>query len=186
MEQFEGDFAPFKVIEIRANGPWRFVLEGAGGESSSSYNAASVLDEVRPRINDLDGIVYTDGELISYLNTAIDYLNGYLIGLKKPEMIQEISIADGTPVPIDWDTFAGQYPAYIIQDTLKLFEGHERVTVRYFSLMPHVTTVSDVVLFKMRYKSILVHIVAMYALNRNEYDISQDKELLNDLLQVTR
>ena len=185
MEQFEGSFAPFKSIAISAQGAWRFVLEGIKpSKNCCSYTVADVLQEVRPRISDIDAITYQDDELISYLNTVIDFLNGYLIAKKQPEMVKQLTIADCMRVPCDWDSFAGQYPVYITQGKFQLYDI-KKIKARYFALRPHVATVADIVPFSVRYKSVLIQGTAMRALNRNEYDISQDKTLLAELLEVT-
>lgn len=150
-----------------------------------TYSAVDVIREARKRITDVDELVYPNEELISYLNQAIDFLNGFLIASNKAEMLKELTVGDGTAVPEDFSgKYAGYFPVREVGEVFKLQIGSTPVVIRYFANRPHVAETTDTVPFKAQYKSILVQLVSIYAPNRNGYIIDQDKALLKDLLDV--
>lgn len=144
---------------------------------------SDILNVIRPRIADENKIEYEDEELIEYLNDAMDFLSAQLIAMNDSGMITDLTVKDGNAVPADFmDKYAGNFPVYISGDAFKILDGSTQVDIRYYAMKPHVVRADDLVPFKDYYKSVLTQAVAMYALNRNEYEIGQDKGLLNDLL----
>lgn len=152
--------------------------------ADSAKTVEALLSDIRNRISDSDKLTYSEDELISYINTIIDFLNHFLINQNSQEMIKEITVSNGSAVPDDWVRSVGSYPIYITQDIFSTYDESAELTVRYFALKPHVSAITDTLPFKPKYESILAQGAALHAANTDGYDISQDKGLLKDLLDV--
>lgn len=147
---------------------------------------AELIALARYRINDTgDGEEQTksDTELMSYYNGAVEFLSDLLIARNDPEMITEVSIANGADVPANFVRFAGEMPAYINAGTFVLYETGPAV-VRYFATKGRASDVEDDVPFKDRYTEFLLQAMAIFALNSDEYTVTQDQALLKASLEA--
>ena len=100
---------------------------------------------VRPRIGDENSIVYSDTELLGYLNDAIDQYSAKCIGANDPAMIIEAEIIPGSTVmPNGFDRFAGAYPLYFSGGKFQSLDGSTAaVTVRYFAYKSHIAAAGN-------------------------------------------
>jgi hypothetical protein len=149
--------------------------------------AKDIIDEVRDLLSDADEIAYQPDALLQNLNSAIYLLNRFLINANSSEMIKELAITNEMAVPADFaNRYAGTYPVCISDGKFQILDDSPTMTVRYYAVKPLVSSASSTVAFPDSYRPVLTQATAIYALNGNEYDISQDKGLLNDLLAVTK
>jgi len=146
---------------------------------------SELLVRIRQHISDVDAIEYEDAELYGYINDGIRYLSAILITARDPECVSEITVSSDTALPDDFFALAGQFPIYIANGTIKLlYSAGGPVDVRYFASKPSVSAVDDLIPFKDVFMGILARIIAIYALNRNEFDCTQDLALLDRELQA--
>jgi hypothetical protein len=192
LEQFEGDFAPFITLSISASGPWRYVIEASEsliGDSSATPNG-EIIKRIRELISDKDGIEFETSAVVGFLNSAIAWLSLQLIQNNNVEMIKEIVITDGANVPNDYIKPCGLYPVKKTGNTFRFLDDSETLEFQYFANRPYITVnEADVFLptysvFKPIYDAVLIQKTAILALNRDEYDITQDEALLAQSLQA--
>jgi len=140
---------------------------------------------IRKKIRDTTSIEYPDLELIDYLNDAIDYMSAYLIRIKDGETIKTATI-DSTGIiakPSDYDSLVGAQMLYLENDSIKTLSG-DAATIRYYAMKQHVSSVSDIIPFKASIEPFLVQLTAIYALNRNEFNVTQDQALFEKQLSL--
>ena len=188
LEQFNGEFAPFNSLTIVATGAWRFVVEDDGtstGTTSTNTTIANLLWRVRERITDTDVIEFENIELVGYLNDAIDWLSLQLIQSRAPEMVTNLTIAEGATVPLTYHSLCGIYPVEITGNVCSILDGSTSVPIRYFATKSHVSYISESGYFnpmyspfKPAYDTMLIQRTAILALNRNADDVSQDEKIL--------
>lgn len=129
---------------------------------------------------------YTMEECLGFLNTAICEVSGLLIAARSPMMVQEIRIHDGESVPERYVTSAGQYPLRITGQTVHFTDPMmESIRFRYFATMPPLSDETGSLPFAHDgLNDYVLKVAALLALNRNEYDISQDKALYDELRSI--
>jgi hypothetical protein len=143
-----------------------------------------LLISVRRRIRDEHKIEYQDSELIDYVNDAINLVSNTAIANKDPLMIKEIIIDGTNDVPASFVKLAGVYPVSIANGTINLLDRAETIICKYYAAKENVADLSDKIPFDDVNCSLVGQLTAIYALNRNQYDISQDERLTNILSQA--
>lgn len=142
---------------------------------------AEILSNIRERIYDTDVISYTDEELMSYLNDVIILLGYKLIGAGKTVLLTTATFATKTPnKPTDFDRFAGKYPIEDLGATFSI-DWDVPMEVKYYKKPTLVKLTTDTMPYDDIYNNIIEQVVAMIALNRNEYDVTLDKEISTQL-----
>jgi hypothetical protein len=79
--------------------------------------------------------------------------------------------------------FAGKFPIKVTTNGTEWqnIDPHDdNITVEYFSKKAPIVDISSTIPFKDRFIPILLMYVSMSALNRNEFDLTQDAGLLKD------
>lgn len=143
---------------------------------------SNLIRRLRILINDQNDLEYTDKELLGYINDAVGYLSTYLISTKDPEMVKEISITQDIDVPDDYCSFSGSYPVYISDNKFKLYDPSATVTARYFATKKTDSVVADNLPFKDIYAPVIIRVASVYALNRNEFNVTQDVTIISQML----
>lgn len=129
---------------------------------------------------------YSTDECIQYLNTAIQQVSSLLISAKWPVLVKETKISDGDSIPHNYLNACGTYPlkmtggkAYLTDDT------YQSVDFRYFATPDLLEVESDDMPFEHdAINDIIIKSAVLLALNHNEYDISQDTNIVNALQQA--
>jgi hypothetical protein len=123
-----------------------------------------------------------DHELIAYLDRAVDYLSDQLIALKDPTMRKSIEVLGVTPLPEDFVSFIGNVPVNIVGRSCEPYADIPE-TLFYWGKFPSVSKFSGIeeTPYTREQALMIVGIAQMFALNRNEYDISQDMALLGTI-----
>ncbi|MBP2644327.1 MAG: hypothetical protein H6Q67_2214 [Firmicutes bacterium] len=135
---------------------------------------STLLSAVRKKIRDTTTTEYPNEELIDCLNEAIDYMSSFLIRINDAEMIASKEVADGSITkPDNFDSFVGAQMLYMEGDTIKTLSG-STATMRYYATKDHVSVTTDSNPFKASIDPLLIELTAIYALNRNEFDATQD------------
>ncbi len=129
---------------------------------------------------------YSRAECIDFLNTAIHEVSGLLIAARSPMMVREILIHDGESVPAHYVASAGQYPMRITGQTVQFVDpSMDEIRFRYFATMPPITDEEGDLPFPHgALNDYVLKIAILHALNRNEYDLSQDKALADEFRAI--
>lgn len=149
-----------------------------------------ILSLVRKFISDEQATGFTDGgnleepegtnELLSYLDRAVDEYSKRQANNKDIRLIKRMTFSNGSRLPDNFISFCGVVPL-IIEGSIVNFYGEESsIPVRYFARLPYVTGYND--------EDVLPHendqlisiaaLAAIYALNKHEFNVSQDLLLL--------
>ena len=129
---------------------------------------------------------YSRAECIDFLNTAIHEVSGLLIAARSPMMVREILIHDGESVPAHYVASAGQYPMRITGQTVQFVDpSMDEIRFRYFATMPPITDEEGDLPFPHgALNDYVLKVATLYALNRNEYDLTQDKALADEFRAI--
>lgn len=146
---------------------------------------SKAIDAVKAAGHDISD-EYSREECLGFLNTAIHEVSGLLISARSPAMVQEILIHDGESVPVHYVASAGQYPMRITGQTIEFADRTmDEIRFRYFATMPPLEDESgDLPFAHDALNKYVVKIATIFALNRNEYDISQDKALADEFRSI--
>lgn len=146
---------------------------------------SKAIDEIKAAGHDISD-EYSRAECIGFLNTAIHEVSGLLIAANSPMMVQEVLIHDGENVPIHYVASAGQYPLRITGQTVNFVDPlMEEIRFRYFATMaPLEDETGDLPFVHSALNDYVLKVATLLALNRNEYDISQDKALTDEFRSI--
>lgn len=140
---------------------------------------------------------YTTEACLAFLNTAIQRVYGLMVGFGYPPIVKEMDLHEDDSLPHNYMQSCGTYPIRITNNLVHLLDDDiEYVRFRYFA-NPNVLTIADLEnedadeehKSRMPFDHDAINEVILkgaiqYALNENEYDISQDSSLLQDLQQA--
>lgn len=116
-----------------------------------------------------DELLDEDTDNIPYINAAIDYLSFILAGLGSSDCLKALIVTPNMAVPSDFIEFVPKngYPAYISGDSFVTTNGGN-VNIKYSASKPHVSSLSDPILFKDMYTSVMVFICS-YMIKKKSY-----------------
>jgi hypothetical protein len=115
-----------------------------------------------------------DSELAAYLDRAADALTDRLIKANDPTRLKTIHVEWTADLPNDFVSFAGSVPVSIAGRKCESYDGP--IDAMYWSRLPYPSEAQDGA-YTREQKSIIIDLARIYALNRNEYDVSQDMAL---------
>ena len=139
------------------------------------------LLQLRREIKDVQNVGYTDSELIQFTNAAIQEVNLLLVKAKDPFMASDITIANGMAVPGDFLSMVGVVPVHINGGLFVIDDGSLSIPARYWKKLSYVAAMDDTMPLPDWYMPVISRAAAIFALNRNEYQIDQDKGLMSDI-----
>jgi len=149
-----------------------------------------MLALVRKLISDEQATGFTEGgnleepegtqELLNYLDRAVDEYSKRQAASLDLRLIKRINIVDNMSVPDDFLAFCGEIPAAVEGGRINLYVNIENIPVRYFARLPYVTSFgeNDALPYERDQYITLTALAAIYALNKHEYNVSQDLMLL--------
>lgn len=173
------ELSPFTTVEITATGPWECIIRGRPAYDTGT---SDLISEIRILIHDVDKLEYpTDEDLLPHINQAITFLSKQLIAAGSLIMVQEDIFTDDMPVPLLFEKTCGEYPLRVLGGKVKMRSPGD-MTVQYYAHKPRIKAVTDSVDFPAQYVSALAYVAAMFAQNKNEFEIQQDEGLLAKLL----
>ena len=126
---------------------------------------------------------YSAEECLGFLNTAINEVSSLLIAARSPMMAAEILLHDGENVPERYVSPAGRYPIRMTGRKVQFIDRSlSEIRFRYWQTMPLLESDAGEMPFPHEaLNDYAVKVAVLLALNRNEYDISQDKALYDEL-----
>lgn len=128
---------------------------------------------------------YSDDRCLEFINNALQKVSALLIQARYPALVKETLVHDGDSLPDNYIQAAGTYPLRMTDGRAEIIDGSESVRFRYFAT-PVALTSGDI---DMPYNhdainEVVVRAAIILALNENEYEITQDSALYNDLQQA--
>ena len=150
-----------------------------------------ILAMVRKLIADEQATGFTEGgnleepegtqELENYLNRAVDEYSKRQAGLKDVRLMKEAEVKNGDKLPDDYLAFCGAMPVRVLGNKIKFYVASTNpILVRYLARLPYVTDYGENA--ELPYEedqSIAISaLAAIYALNKQEANVSQDLALL--------
>jgi len=124
---------------------------------------------------------YNEQACLYRLNSAIHHTAMLLMNAGSPLLVKEADMADGEDVPSDFVRTVGLYPIALTGRTLSYIDGSTSMKVRYYAAPETLTNALGSLPFALEsLNDFVVRLAAMFALNRNEFDITQDKALMTD------
>lgn len=141
------------------------------------------LTLVRARIRDNYSLEYPDVELIGYINDAISYWSSCSITNKDKLSVKILTVNPSVSVPSDFAKFAGTYPVYILNKVIYSTDN-DNVSCKYYAFDNHISASSDILNYDSATISVLLQLTCIYALNRNQFDVTTDTSLLKSLSDV--
>ncbi len=150
-----------------------------------------ILALVRKLIADEQATGFTEGgnleqpegtqELLNYLDRAVDEYSKRQAGNADVRLVKRLTIQNGMNLPDDFLAFCGAVPLNIEGKSVYVYSTLPELPVRYFSRLPYVTSASsdDVDLgYDNDQEITIAALAAIYALNKHEFDVSQDLLLM--------
>lgn len=149
-----------------------------------------MLAMVRKLIADEQATGFTEGgnleepegtqELLNYLDRAVDEYSRRQYAAGDVRLMKSINITNGKAVPDDFLGFAGCVPVRIKDNVFTWFSTEYNCDVSYFARLPYVTSFSETeaLPYDTDQYIVLTALAAIYALNKHEYNVSQDLMLL--------
>ena len=115
-----------------------------------------------------DELLDTDEDNIPYVNHAIDLLSFFLSD--DPSLISVATVKDKDDVPDNFQRLVplNGYPLRIDGKKFRIISSDRKVTIRYSTHMPHVSSLEDEIPFKEMYAGCLV-LIASYLIKKKTY-----------------
>lgn len=128
---------------------------------------------------------YSTDDCIGFLNTAVQEICHQLATGKSPQMVKEITLHDSESLPVDYIISCGNYPIKTTGQTVTFVDPSiDTLRFRYFATKPQMDATGDMPFVHDALNDIAVRLATLFALNQNEYDVSQDKALLDEVRQA--
>ena len=125
---------------------------------------------------------YDDYHAVMRLNSAVQLISALLVQINSPLVIQSAVLHNGDTLPSNFQRFCGIHPIKRTGQTVELLDDDaESMVVRYYVAFDALTADGDMPFAHDALNDFVIRTAAKYALNRNEFDISQDQNLLTEL-----
>ena len=134
------------------------------------------LDIIRVRTNDMQSRIYTNVELIRYINLALVAVVNQMIAAGNPITAKTLSvpITTGVTTPADFHSLCPGEPCYIDGGKIYLDESFDAgMSVRYFSMPSQVSVVLDAIPLPESYAASVVNAAVEIALMRVDQSVEQ-------------
>lgn len=139
---------------------------------------AEALQTMRYRLNDVDSLVYTNDELLSYLNLGINAVGVQMVAASNPLCVSEVDLPSrtATNLPDGFHTLLPGQPCLLRDGTLCPVPWWVDRTVRYYRV-PMPVAIDDSVPFPEPYCSNALNVGVELAAMRAGYDVTQERRL---------
>lgn len=126
---------------------------------------------------------YSTEDCIGFLNTVVQEICHQLATGKSPQMVKEITLHDSESLPPDYIISCGNYPIKVTGQMVTFTDTDiDSLRFRYFATKPQIMDATGDMPFTHEVlNDITVRLATVLALNQNEYDITQDKALLDEV-----
>lgn len=127
---------------------------------------------------------YSTEACLEFINTAIQQVSSLLIAARWPVLVKEVDIRDGDKLPHNYMGACGTYPIRMTANEAHIIDGSPYVRFRYFATPDLVKEDDDMPFDHEAINAIILRSAIILALNENEYDISQDSNILSSIQQA--
>lgn len=139
----------------------------------------NAFDIIRARTNDTGALIFTDTELMHYVNMGITVVANMMIKEGNPFTVKSVSVSSttGLDIPDDFHSLMPGETAYIGNGKINLdgaISGSK--DVRYFSSPALVDAVGDTIPFPSAYVTSVINAAVEFAIMRIGKDVSQERE----------
>ncbi|MBQ7220781.1 MAG: hypothetical protein IJS28_07370 [Synergistaceae bacterium] len=122
-------------------------------------------------------------ELLTYLDRAVDDYSKRQAALGDVRLLKTITGSSGTMLPPDFLMLCGTVPVSVEGRVLRYYDDEGTMPympVRYFARLPYVTDYGDTqnIPYQRDQEMSICALAAIYALNKHEFNVSQDLMLL--------
>lgn len=125
---------------------------------------------------------YSDERCIEFLNNSLQRIAALLIQVRYPALVEEVVVHDGDSLPKNYMQAAGTYPLRMTKGRAEIVDGSESVRFRYFATPEMVESKEDELPYDHDgINEVAIRYAILLALNENEYELTQDKTLLDEL-----
>lgn len=144
---------------------------------------------VRKLIADEQATGFTEGgnmeepegtqELLNYLNRAVDEYSKRQAGNKDVRLLKTMTVSDGDKLPADFLSFCGIVPIKVNGKVVNYYDPTVTMDVRYMARLPYVkdyykeSGTEQELPYEEDQAIAISALAAIYALNKNEYNVSQ-------------
>ncbi len=145
---------------------------------------------LRRYISDEQATGFTDGgnleqpegtqELLSYIDRAVDEYSKRQAGLGDLRLMRTLNVTTGAILPSDFLSLCGVVPITVSDKVITYYGEAPSVPVRYFARLPYVSDygMDSELPYELDQSLSIISLAAVYALNKHEYNITQDLMLL--------
>lgn len=119
-------------------------------------------------------------ELLTYLDRAVEEYSLRQAVKGDVRLLKTMSISLGSTVPSDYLMMCGSVPVNIVSGIIMYYGDETVMPVRYFARLPYVSSYSlkSTLPYKRDQEISICALAAIYALNKHEFNVSQDLMLL--------
>lgn len=149
-----------------------------------------MLAMVRKLINDEQAAGFTTGgnleepegtqELLNYLDRAVEEYSKRQAANGDMRLLKTMTVSSGSTLPDDYIAMCGAVPVSITGKTITFYGDESMMPVRYFARLPYVSSYADTanIPYERDQDIAICALAAIYALNKHEFNVSQDLMLL--------
>jgi len=137
------------------------------------------IDIIRARTNDIDAQVFTDNELIHYINLGVSTVANQMIAAMNPYTVKSVNIASsaGVDIPDDFHSMMPGELCYIMNGKVFLEDALTPPrTIRYFSAPATIDDVTDDIPLPSPYTAAVVNVAVELAAMRIGKDVIQERQ----------
>lgn len=119
-----------------------------------------------------------DAELLDYLDRATVYYSEQMAAAKDPSMLKRMDVVGCCDLPADFIALAGQHPVQITGRHMDYY-GDVPYNIVYWAHLPLPSSYDDTdeVGHTAAQDAVILELARVFAINRNEYDLTQDLKL---------
>lgn len=146
----------------------------------------AAIDEFRLILHDLYGnYEYDNYHCLMRLNSAVQLTCNLLTQINSPLIIEEKDFENGEDLPGNFLRTCGTYPIRRTGNSIEFLDDVEKMRIRYFITLPKMgkedVEEGDMPFAHDSINDFVIRTACKLALNRNEFDISQDQGILTEL-----
>ena len=142
------------------------------------------IKRIKSAGHDISG-EYNDEQCIEFINTAVQQISSLLIAANYPPLIKEMLVRNGDSIPKNFMKACGTYPIRMTSGKAELLDDVDSIKFRYFATPDVIEDQADDLPFDHAgINDVVVKVATILALNENEYDVGQDKAILDALQQA--
>lgn len=141
---------------------------------------AEMVSMLRTLLCDSQAVGYPDdAELLGYMDRATIYYSEQMIAARSPDMLKRMPVVGCMELPEDFVALAGQHPVRIAGRHMDYY-GDVPYQITYFARLPLPSAyeAEEEVEHPLGADTVILDLARTFALNRNEYDLSQDLKMV--------